>query len=360
MDNIVEMNRILVIRNDTNTNWERSTYILERGEIGIAWFGGKAIIKVGNGSDVWSNLPQSDYVLTEDQILTYNFGKHKIANGSVNAGGNGEFFSNWFFNALREEKEPNIVSPDLISFTITEIGTDSGTYEIGSQINKIVWDATPSMGLYEYGTKEDKNNTIPKLTTYYQFYFGTSLQEESESLDDMTKEHNPHIDMLEEGLLNNNNWAPSLVFSWGDSKNVPVTNIGNEAQNKIWAGSKKLTQDPQINCYREGCFFGTINDEITEEAIRAMYKTGSGYARGVYTFDVPVGAENIVIAYDARYAGPISILNTTVNAEMINNFVESEMTVGGYNNYDPISYKVLIYTPAEPYKNSANIKITLG
>jgi hypothetical protein len=47
------------------------------------------IIKVGDGVNTWKDLPQAEGVFTEDQILTYNFGRHKTSNGFVNAGGMG-------------------------------------------------------------------------------------------------------------------------------------------------------------------------------------------------------------------------------------------------------------------------------
>jgi hypothetical protein len=75
MDNIVNISRILVIRNDTTSKWEASTYILDKGELGIGWFSfvdengnnrSKPIVKTGNGKDLWNSLPQNDYILTEN------------------------------------------------------------------------------------------------------------------------------------------------------------------------------------------------------------------------------------------------------------------------------------------------------
>jgi hypothetical protein len=81
MNNIVQLDQILVIRNDTTTAWKTSKYILLKGEIGIAWLfvdnERKPIVKIGNGEDLWQDLPQSEYVFENDLHLTYDFGKHK-------------------------------------------------------------------------------------------------------------------------------------------------------------------------------------------------------------------------------------------------------------------------------------------
>jgi hypothetical protein len=105
-------------------------------------------------------LPQSDYLITEDQILTHDFGKHKISNGSVNAGGKGELFSNWFFNSLREELEPTVVCPSIVSLD-TKVSPDAPKYEVGSIINKIEWEASINSGEYEFGTLENKDDKLP-------------------------------------------------------------------------------------------------------------------------------------------------------------------------------------------------------
>ena len=45
---------------------------------------------------------------------------------------------------------------------------------------------------------------------------------------------------------------------------------------------------------------------------------------------------------------------------MIDNFIVEDIKISGANSFNPIDYKLMTYTPAVPYKNSANIKITLG
>jgi hypothetical protein len=62
--------RILIVRNDSTTAWEESSYILRKGEIGIAYlYDGditKPIIKVGDGINIWTALPQAERVFETD------------------------------------------------------------------------------------------------------------------------------------------------------------------------------------------------------------------------------------------------------------------------------------------------------
>ena len=82
MDNMLNINRIIVLRDDDSVKWENSSLILEKGEIGIGRLQREdkiiPIVKLGNGSDKWVDLPQIEKVMLEDIMLTNDFGKYKI------------------------------------------------------------------------------------------------------------------------------------------------------------------------------------------------------------------------------------------------------------------------------------------
>ena len=137
MGELIKISKILVVRNDTTTNWETSSYILAKGEIGIGWWevAGKMkpIVKVGNGIEPWMSLPQNDYMIPEDLILTRSFGKHIVENGSINAGGKGMTMSEWIVDSLKDD--PSLeVTPPSFKFVLKKYNTDTGTNEIGSVI----------------------------------------------------------------------------------------------------------------------------------------------------------------------------------------------------------------------------------
>ena len=67
---------IIVLRNDSSTNWADSETIMLKGETGIAYLdNGNVIVKVGNGENKWADLPQVESVLEQDVLLTYTY-KH--------------------------------------------------------------------------------------------------------------------------------------------------------------------------------------------------------------------------------------------------------------------------------------------
>ena len=59
MDKTIKLNNIeLIARKDSSDNWNNSKYILKQGEFG--WDIDNEILKVGNGIDLWSNLPEKN------------------------------------------------------------------------------------------------------------------------------------------------------------------------------------------------------------------------------------------------------------------------------------------------------------
>jgi hypothetical protein len=148
--------------------------------------------------------------------------------------------------------------------------------------------------------------------------------------------------------------------TWSDAANEPANNLGEKAEGAIKSGNKSVTQDIYITGYREGCFYGGTNTEVSIDTIRNLNTLGENYSAKTVKFTIEPGMDKIIIAYDASHTGPISIHNDSVNAEMISNFVVEDMEVPGANNFAPITYKVMIYVPAEAYTNPANITMVLG
>ena len=226
-------------------------------------------------------------------------------------------------------------------------------------VYEIIWNAKTTSGSYEFGTVEDRNNKTPDLMTSCSILFDETALEVKPTIEELSKNINPNFEIANEGKIVCG--TLTISYSWGDSLNTPATNLGNPAQLKIMNSERTLLSEISVNGYREGCFYGGIVGDISETVVRSLNKTGAKYTPNrTYNFTIAAGTEKIIIAYDARYGGPSSILNTTVNAEMLTNFKESTMEIHGANEFEAITYNILTYTPAEPYKNSANIIITLG
>lgn len=54
-------NVVIQLRNDTATNWAGSNYVLAQGELGLDLTNN--VIKIGNGTDTWTNLPNAGSVI---------------------------------------------------------------------------------------------------------------------------------------------------------------------------------------------------------------------------------------------------------------------------------------------------------
>ena len=145
-----QINTVIVLRNDQTTAWESSEHVMLAGEVGIGYLpNGNVIAKLGDGEHTWSSLKQLEGVLENDITLTYNFGRHTIQNGSVNAGGKGMTTSQWLIDALSEIKEPTIIKPNA---SLSASAVVAGSREIGSYITGLKWDGSVSYGSYEYGS----------------------------------------------------------------------------------------------------------------------------------------------------------------------------------------------------------------
>jgi hypothetical protein len=150
------INTVIVLRNDSTTEWASSDYKLLPGEVGVGYMtrdlgNGNTkqvpIIKVGDGENTWKDLPQAEGVFEDNLTLTYNFGKHKTSNGSVDAGGKGMTTSEWLLDALSEILNPTITYPTA-SLQADGVETDTGDKEVGSYITKIKWKTTTTNGTY--------------------------------------------------------------------------------------------------------------------------------------------------------------------------------------------------------------------
>ena len=149
------LNTIIVLRNDSSTDWASSNVILKEGELGVSYLdNGNVMVKAGNGVDKWADLSQVESVLESDMMLTYSFGKHSVPTGGYkNAGGTGMTMSQWIADALKKAVEPTVsVYPEAaLSASCDNSGAD---LEIGSYITKVSYEGTLNKaGSYNVNSK---------------------------------------------------------------------------------------------------------------------------------------------------------------------------------------------------------------
>lgn len=308
-----QINTIIVLRNDSTTAWEKSTYKLQSGEVGVGYMtrtigeGDSAvekkvpIIKVGDGINVWADLPQAEGVFENDQILTFNFGRHITSNGFVNAGGKGMTTSEWLIDALSVTEEPEITKPDAsISASFTPSSGEAGT-----AITKVNWNGTFTDGIYEYGSDETRDETD-----------ATKKKAANASATWVVKLGDTQIGTTEDG-----SYAQSLVMGDTQTKvtlsaeanlvttnvRTPLNNVGAVTTGKITTfkdGSTKKTFTPAatVTGYRK-MFVGCTGETLTSDVIRGLGLKSAQASTTSFEVTAPTGATKLVIAAPTNSQG---------------------------------------------------------
>lgn len=415
------INTVIVLRNDSTTAWESSSYPLKSGEVGVGYMErtvkdetGNAvikkvpIIKVGDDTSAWKDLPQAEGVFEENQILTYDFGRHKTSNGFVDAGGRGMTTSEWLLDALSETKDPVVGQPTFTIVPGTITTTPSGN-EIGSKITSVKWNGTFSGGSYEYGSKVGSNTyteTATGVTASYEMSL-TNFAGTYTAGEDGTLTLDPQIEVASTAATEIGRITSTC--SWEDSLRTPVNNIGTPVESKKIKGSSiTATAVYSITGYREGFYFGGLTSKATladllkavenatlagdetniasaeaslgyrlrtlptisrlvSSSWKAQNKTGAKYTKGDYKVKIPVGTATIVFACPAANTGVTKVYNNTVNADMTTSFTKTanvkiggadatEATIGKYAE----AYNIWTFTPNEAYGTETELTITLG
>ena len=372
--------RILIIRNDSSTAWENSSYIPKKGELGVAFIEetGKPVVKVGNGVNVWNDLPQNEYVLEKDMIISYDFGKFKADRGYVNTGGKGLTLSEWLKNALIDLRDAIVTQPSL-ALTITANPTPST--EIGSKVNSITWNAVYTDGQYEFGHtggEETNAGTEPSCSIFYKL---PNSEEKVRKADTFTGTLEAGKEIVIDKVGEVDCGEVEAYCSWFETTRIPVNSIGDpQPGDRLLGGSLTENKQCKITGYREGCFYGAVKianfseDSITNTLVRGLTKTKKNYAAGTLTYGIKSGDTAIVIAIP-KGKTITSVLNTTVNAEMFGAYDASTQKYGNFKKVTkeiggadsgvevgdfPMEYDIYYYKPEYAYSKAANITIKLA
>lgn len=367
MSKTLQINRILVLRNDGSERWESSSYVLEKGEFGISWHlfdeGYRPVIKTGNGINLWKDLAQNDYLLLDDLRITQDFGKHKVENGSVVAGGKGKTIAEWVMEALIDPQDPEVERP-TVQLEITGIETDTNTLELGSTITGINWEYIYTPGKYPYGSFGNEQSFLPQIEMLHSVSFNgepvwrTQLFGSSEYINKITGK-------TETNIVLNDNIDLHLFghMTWYAATNTPMNNLKEEKRDfTLGQGSETTEANFLAVGYREGCYFGSVKGELNNDLLRGLDHLGGDYKSQEIEFTVNKEDEYIVIACPIDCAGPISLYNITAGTEIFvgDNCEIKQMNISGANNFASAVYNVLIYKPAKPFKNPTKIRATLG
>lgn len=130
MANNILNTRILLCA-DTTSNWNQSSKVLLKGEVGIEFSeSGEPKVKIGNGTDEWSDLPYITLNTTElNQLIgALNSAKHSHSNKSILDATTASFTT-----ALKNKLDGISASADSVSFTSAQTdGVKIGTITINN------------------------------------------------------------------------------------------------------------------------------------------------------------------------------------------------------------------------------------
>ena len=288
------LNTIIVLRNDKSTDWADSEVILKEGELGVSYLeNGNVMVKAGDGVNKFADLKQVESVLEDNITLTYNFGRHKISNGSVAAGGKDMTMTQWIIDALSEVKNPTINYPGatLAAGTVT---TDTGDKEIGSKITKFAWNGTSTYGSYTdggtgtYGTTASATSNSTGLgASNFTWSISNSLDSQTGNTEDgtftLTSDKYQQINSESETTYAYLNGKATIDAS---GSRTPLNNVGNAYTDGKIAGFDKS---------------GTTEKTFTNVAIKA-----TGFRKpfwGIKAAGATLDVENITSAQVRALAG---------------------------------------------------------
>lgn len=384
MADMKQLNVILIVRNNGITEWEASSYCLQKGELGIGYLeNGNVIVKSGvDGKTVWKDCPQVEGVFEDDLTLTYDFGRFKTTNGSVVAPAKGMTTQEWILDALSEVLNPitNYPTVSLSGGVYIAGGTSKvSTCEVGTKIGTLRWDGTFTDGSYKdaknSGTYGTTNSTTSGATGLAAKNVSWAISN-SVNATTATTEDGTFVLTTDEQMVvkeNANTYATITAKATLDASGAytPLNNIGKEyAAGKIngWdaAGNtvKTLTANCAITGYRKP-FWGVKQGDsldistITSAQVRALGNSGS-QAKGFPTsLAVPAGSTQVVFAAKAGVYKTLTAKDgNAMNAPVAFTKVASGANVEGANGYEAASYDLWYVSWADPIASAKALNLT--
>ena len=360
------LNTIIVLRNDKSTDWADSEVILKEGELGVSYLeNGNVMVKAGDGVNKFADLKQVESVLEDNITLTYNFGRHKISNGSVAAGGKDMTMTQWIIDALSEVKNPTINYPGA-TLAVGTVTTDTGDKEIGAKITKFAWNGTSTYGSYTdggtgtYGTTASATSNSTGLgASNFTWSISNSLDSQTGNTEDgtftLTSDKYQQINSESETTYAYLNGKATIDAS---GSRTPLNNVGNAYTDGKIAGFDKngTTEKTFTNVAVKATGFrkpfwgikaaGSTLDvaNITSAQVRALAGKGTT-TKGLPTttasapYVVAAGSQQVFFfAKAGQYTGLTATDAAAMNAGVTFTKVANAVNVEGANGYSATAY----------------------
>lgn len=291
------------------------------------------------GADI-STIPADKVMFDSDLVFTYQFGKYTPTGGKVTVPADNKSLLDVLNDAYSEDKNPTITQPS--------VGISSSTaraYEVGTSVTP-AYSGSFNAGNYEYGPK-------PTGAAITEWLASNNVTTETKTT--QTGTFAAYV------VPDGSNYRITIKGTYSDGV-IPITALEKPYAAGQIKGAAKTAQSGAITGYRNS-FYGTLEDKTTainSATIRGLaQKSGKAFANGnIFTVNIPVGAQVVLIAYPATLRDVTSIKDVNgLNADITSAFTKSAVNVEGAAGYTAISYKVYRLDFAKP--NDAANKYTV-
>ena len=407
----------IILRNGTTTEWEASTKILKKGEVGIDTT--KNEIRIGDGENTWKDLKiagadqaaiQALIDQAEDKVTVVQAGDGTIdeALATIAAPSQGDMaiIEQKFGDVAKDEgtrtsrtaysydgkkwcamdgnyNAKNVYFDGDFTYTnaIGAIGAPSGgsgklaasgksveefmASILAKEANPSTTEPTASVtlsggGTFEVGTHKNISYTASLSAGSYTYGPATGVVAGTvtASFDGQTKTGatGTFDNVVADGTKR---LSVSITHNEGA---VPKTNLGNPyAKGKIAAGTKTATASQTLVGVRH-MFYGpmTTDAELNSENIRKL-KHEAANKKTIGTFGAGAGAVKVVVAVPTSMKVTKVLMPSSMNADATANFVKQagSVQVEGAEGFTAAAYNVWVYKPAS-IDSTETYAVTIG
>lgn len=375
---MAQINTVIVLRNDSTTEWASSSYKLLPGEVGVGYMDRTVktaegndetkkvpIVKIGDGNTVWADLPQAEGVFENDVILTSAFGKYTIpAAGYVNAGGAGMTTSEWLKSCLSEVSEPTITQP-----SITTTASIIGGGEMGAYITGVKWTGTYTDGSYQYGSVEKPAETKTGLTaSNVTWAISNDIDTETATTEDGTFTFTSPYPQIDSESAKTYVTVTAKYTLDASGARTPLNNVGSATTGKIASITEQKTNTATARAtgYRKP-FWGvlttpfTVADDkitITSDEVRDLPNGGTATKGLPSTLEVAEGSRQVIFCAKAgTYSSLTATDSKAQNATVTFTKYASAVNVEGANGYEAAAYDVFAVTWGDPIASAKSLNL---
>ena len=408
----------IILRNGTTTEWEASTKILKKGEVGIDTT--KNEIRIGDGKNIWKDLKiagadqaaiqalidqaedkvtvvqagdgtidealatiatpsQGDMAIIEQKFgdvlkadgtrtsrtaYSYDGAKWCAMDGNYNAKNvyfDGDFT---YTNAIGAISAPSGGSGKLAASgkSVEEFMASILAKEANPTITKPAASVkiTEGSGTFEVGTHKNISYSASLSAGSYTYGPATGVVAGTitASFDGQTK---TGATGTFENVVADGTKTLTVSITHNEGA-VPKTNLGNPyAEGKITAGTKTATATQTFVGVRH-MFYGpmTTDAELNSENIRKL-KHEAASKKTIDTFGAVAGAVKVVVAVPASMKVTKVLMPSAMNADATASFVKQagSVQVEGAEGFTAAAYNVWVYQPAS-IDSTETYDVTIG